>query len=259
MQRLARAALPLALLAAIGAIGTFLVEDSRAELENQVFTSRADRLRMVVPRGWRATDHATYPGLLLWMMRTQPPGQIVLSSEAFTRELYCSWPTSCRAASDTPTMKYACALRAKLQAQRLRVGPTQAGPKENEAAGIPSVWFEYDDGKRFLRQAIAVTNDRAISLVLSTPTQSARSAHVRPFDQALRTLRILSAAEAAPAGAGDAAITIVDDSGDPTSATAPDGPAVDGGAILDGAAPTQAVTFESAPAPKIDPVGTCPK
>ena len=88
MQRLARAALPLALLIAIAAIATFLVEDSRAELENQVFTSRADRLRMVVPRGWRATDHPTYPGLLLWMMRTQPPGQIVLSSEAFTRELY---------------------------------------------------------------------------------------------------------------------------------------------------------------------------
>jgi len=256
MQRLARAALPLALLIAIAAITTFLVEDSRAELENQVFTSRADRLRMVVPRGWRATDHPTYPGLLLWMMRTQPPGQIVLSSEAFTRELYCSWPTTCRAAADTTTNKYACALRAKLQAQRLRVGPTQAGPKENEAAGIPSVWFEYDDGKRFLRQAIAVTDDRAISLVLSAPSLDARSAHVRPFDQALRTLRLLSAAEAAPAGT-DASIVVVDDTGATTPDAAP-APG-DGAAVLDGATPTTGVAFESAPAPKIDPVGPCPK
>jgi len=259
MQRFARAALPLALLIAIATIATFLVEDSAAELDNQVFTSRSDRLRMIVPRGWRATDHATYPGLLLWMMRTSPPGQIVLSSESFTRELYCSWPATCRDATDTPTMKYACALRVKLQAQRLRVGPTQAGPKENEAAGMSSVWFEYDDGKRFLRQAIAVTNDRAISLVLSAPTIEARSAHVRPFDQALRTLRLLSAAEAAPAGT-DAAITIVDDSGDAVvPVTTPDASTRDGGAILDGAAPTTAVTFESAPAPKIEPVGTCPK
>lgn len=258
MQRFARVLCPLALLIAIASIATFLVEDSRAELENQVFTSRANRLGMIVPRGWRATDHATYPGLLLWMMRTSPPGQIVLSSESFTRDLYCSWPVTCRGAADTPTMKYACALRAKLQAQRLRVGPTQAGPKENEAAGIPSVWFEYDDGKRFLRQAIAVTNDRAISLVLSAPTLEARSAHVRPFDQALRTLRLLSAAEAAPAGT-DAAITIVDDSGDAVAQTTPDASTLDGAAILDGAAPTTTVTFESAPAPKIEPVGTCPK
>lgn len=263
MQRLARAALPLALLVAIALITTFLVEDSRAELDNQVFTSRADRLRLIVPRGWRATDHPTYPGLLLWMMRTQPPGQIVLSSEAFTRELYCSWPTVCRAATDTPTNKYACALRVKLQAQRLRVGPTQAGPKENEAAGIPSVWFEYDDGKRYLRQAIAVTNDRAISLVLSAPSLEARSAHVRPFDQALRTLRLLSAAEAAPAGSPDAAIVIADDGGGDAAvaATTPDAaatPAADAGAVLDAATPTSA-TFESAPAPQIDPVGPCPK
>jgi hypothetical protein len=259
MQRLARAALPLALLIAITAIGTFFVEDSRAELDNQVFTSRGDRLRMVVPRGWRATDHPTYPGLLLWMMRTQPPGQIVLSSESFTRELYCSWPAVCRAAADTVTNKYACALRVKLQTQRLRVGPTQAGPKENEAAGIPSVWFEYDDGKRFLRQAIAVTNDRAISLVLSAPSIDARSAHVRPFDQALRTLRLLSAAEAAPPGTPDASLVVADDAGDATATATPDASTIDSGAILDGAAPTTGVTFESAPAPKIDPIGPCPK
>src|SRR5213595_1660306 len=111
MQRLARLAIPFAMLVALAIVIGALAGDSRAELENQVFTSRSDRLRLIVPRNWRATDHPTYPGLLLWMMRTQPPGQIVLSSEAFTRELYCSWPVACRAAIDTPTNKYACALR----------------------------------------------------------------------------------------------------------------------------------------------------
>ena len=249
--------LPLSLLIAIGVAAVALVDDSHAELENQVFTSRANRLRMIVPRGWRATDHATYPGLLLWMMRTQPPGQIVLTAETFTRDLYCSWPRACRDVIDTPTNKYACALRTKLQAQKIAVGPNQAGPKENQAAGLPSVWFEYDDGKRFLRQALAVTNDRAISLVLSAPSQEARSAHVRSFDQALRTLRVLTAAESvAPtiANLPDAAITVVTDALDAAEPDASVHASIDAGAPA-----TPTVTFESAPAPKIDPVGPCPK
>ena len=255
MTRVTRALWPAAMLVALVAIAVISVDDSRAELENQVFTSRADRLRLVVPRGWRATDHPTYPGLLLWMMRSQPPGQIVLTSETFTRELYCSWPSVCRATTDTPTTKYACAIRAKLQAQRIVVGPVQAGPKENVAAGLPSVYFEYDDGKRYLRQAIAVTADRAISLVLSAPSLEARSSHVRAFDQALRTLRLLTPAETAPPN-GDAGVA---PGGDAAIAAAADARPADAGAILDAAPPTVGVTFESAPAPKIDPIGPCPK
>src|SRR5512139_3683560 len=109
MRRLFPAAFPLAVLASLLFALVFLVGDSRAELDsqNQVFTSPADRLRMVVPRGWRATDQPSYPGLLLWMMRSQPPGQIVLTSETFTRDLYCSWPVACRASSDTLTAQFA--------------------------------------------------------------------------------------------------------------------------------------------------------
>src|SRR5690606_18855482 len=49
-----RLVLALGVLALIGlAIGTSTVD---AELENQIFTSNAHRVRLVVPRGWRATD-----------------------------------------------------------------------------------------------------------------------------------------------------------------------------------------------------------
>ena len=88
----------------------------------------------------------------------------------------------------------------------MRVGPVQAGPKENEAAGLPSIWFEYDDGKHFLRQAIAFSSDRAISLVLSAPTSEARATHTRAFEQALRTLHLLSAEETARVEGIDAAV-----------------------------------------------------
>jgi hypothetical protein len=288
-RRLAAATGALAMLGALALAARFLVGESSADLENpgrdtepRVFTSQRDRIRMVVPRLWRATDQPSYPGLILWMTRSQPPAQIVLTSEAFTRDLYCTWPVACRAGGDSLTARFACALRAKLAAQRLRVGPTQPGPKENEQAGIPSVWFEYEDGKRFLRHAVALTADRAYSLVLSSPTNEARASHARAFDQILRSLRPISAAEAAPGGAGSAgssagavstgarapASTPLADGGAPaTDATDPPARSADAAAPPadaaapppDGAPGDASVAFESAPAPKIDPVGPCPE
>lgn len=224
MRRSTSLGLAVALLGALAAPLVFSVEESAAELENQVFTSRPDRLRMVVPRGWRATDQPSYPGVLLWMMRTQPPGQIVLTAEPFTRSLYCSWPAQCRALA-TNTARYACALRESLLAMKMRVGPAQLGPKENEASGLPSVWFDYDDGKRYSRQAVAMNNDRAVSLVLSAPTPEARATHVRPFDQALRTLTVLTVAESAAPGV-DAGTAAPGDAGVPGDAGPPAIPTV---------------------------------
>jgi hypothetical protein len=230
MQRLRRAAFPFALVGAIAVALAVIVGDSAAELDNLVFTSRADRLRLVVPRGWRASDQPSYRGLLLWMARSQPPGKIVLATEPFTRALYCSWPPICRTGSDGPPVKYACALRKKLEAQRLRVGPVQAGPKENEAAGLTSIWFEYEDGQHFLRHAIAFSADRAISLVLSAPSNEARISHTRAFEQTLRTMQLLTEEETARTPWIDAG---PDDAGDARP-------------IASGAAP-----------PPLEPVGPC--
>jgi hypothetical protein len=248
MRRLVSALSAVALLAiAALAIAWFLDGESRAELDSQVFTSRADRLRMVVPRSWRATDQPSYPNLLLWMMHSQPPGQIVLTAEPFTRDLYCSWQRQSQAcrAQTTPTQQYACFLREKLIAQKMKVGPAQLGPKENEEAGAPSVWFEYDDGKRFLRHAVTVTEDRAISLVLSAPTNDARAQHVRAFDQALRSLQILTTAEAQPIGIDAAIVTTFSDGG------AADATMLADAAVLDGG-----VTFTTS-MPKENPIGPC--
>jgi len=253
MQRLRRAAFPLALVAALGITAGVLVEDSAADLDNLVFTSRTEHLRLIVPRGWRASDlpssRPSYPGLLLWMARSQPPGQIQLTTEAFTRKLYCSWPVTCRASHDGLPSQYACALRAKLEAQHLKVDPIQAGPKENEAEGLPSIWFEYNDGKHFLRHAIAFSGqDSAISLVLSAPTSAARATHARAFEQALRTLHVLSAEETERASGIDAAVAGVPDDASP----------IDEGASPDAAVLEAGVPAESAPAPKPGPIGPCP-
>jgi hypothetical protein len=248
MHRLRRAAFPLALFAALTAVVVVAVDDSAADLDNLVYTSRADRLRLVVPRNWRASDHPSYPGLLLWMAPIQSPGQMELTAEAFTRELYCSWPAACRASQDSLPSKYACALRPKLEAKRLKVGPVQAGPRENDIAGVPSIWFDYDDGRHFLRHAIAFSSDRAITLVLSAPSNEVRATLIRGFEQALRTLRLLSAEETARAAGIDAAV----------AALPGDASVVDSSALADGAVLDAGVVFESAPAPRISPVGPCP-
>ena len=235
---------------AIGAIALVVaVHPVEAELENHVFTSRADRIRLVVPRGWRESDAPSYPGVLLWLMR--PETKIVLTAEPFTRALYCSWPITCRASHEITTVeaKLACALRQKLVDERMHIGPIQEGPKENEAAGLASVWFDYDDGKHFLRQAIAFSpDDYAISLVLSAGSKEARAIHGRAFEQALRTLHVVTPEETARAEGIDAAVA-------PPS----DASIIDSTALVDGAVLDAGVLFESAPAPKVNPIGPCDK
>ncbi len=227
----------------------FAFRSANAELENHVFTSRADRIRLVGPRGWRESDAPSYPGLLLWLMR--PEGTIVLTGEDFTRDLYCSWPVTCRTSHELGTMqgKLACALRQKLTNERMRIGPVQAGPKENEDAGVPSVWFDYDDGKHFMRQAVALGEDRVFSLVLSANTAEARNAQVRAFEQTLRTLRPLTTDElGAPPAPGT---TIVLDGGVATLG--------DAGITAIGVGVTAASASVNAPAAKINPIGACTK
>ena len=270
----------------VGAIAfAWRASEVDADLENQVFTSKPDGLRIVIPRYWRATDQPSYPGVLLWMMRSEPEGRIALTVEPFTHALYCSWPVTCRTSHDALSAKYACALRQRLQAEDMRLGAVQAGPKDNEEVGLASVWFEYDDGKHFLRQAVAVTNDRAISLVLSAASVDNRATLARPFEQALRTLRPLTAAEVA---GSDSSGNAMDASGAVTTAAlvadagALAGSAVAdaGSAVLDAGAPHDAaglvdaalvmsppsrdaglldagVSFSSAPAPRVTAVGPC--
>jgi len=85
--------------------------------------------------------------------------------------------------------------------------------------------------------------------VLSAPSSAARATHARAFEQALRTLHLLSAEETARAEGIDAGVAV---------AVAPDDAApADSGALADGAVLDAGVLFESAPAPKISPIGPC--
>lgn len=121
------------------------------------------------------------------------------------------------------------------------------------------MWFDFDDGKHFMRQAVALGDDRAFSLVLSTSSAEARNSQVRAFEQTLRTLRPLTTVEL---GAPPAAGTVI---------------AIDGGVVstIDATiteAPTDAGSGNTTPAlapppsdsvnpppSKINPIGPCIK
>jgi hypothetical protein len=245
---------------AIGAIAfVTALRPVEAELENHVFTSRADRIRLIVPRGWRESDAPSYPGVLLWLMR--PETKIVLTAEPFTRALYCSWPITCRTSHEVTTLeaKLACALRQKLVDERMHIGPIQEGPKQNEEAGLSSVWFDYDDGKHFMRQAVALGEDRAFSLVMESSSAEVRNSQVRAFEQTLRTLRPLTEAElGAPPAPGTSLVAPGNDAGvtDAAAVIAGDAGTV---AAAGSAAPPSPPVFASAPAAKINPIGPCTK
>ncbi len=246
----------LALAVTIG--GAVAFRSASAELENHVFTSRADRLRLVVPRGWRESDAPSYPGLLLWLMR--PEATMVLTGEELTRDLYCSWPVTCRTSHELGTLqgKFACALRQKLTNERMRVGPAQAGPKENEDAGVPSLWFDYDDGTHFMRQAVALGEDRVFSLVLAARSAEARNGQIRAFEQTLRTMRPLTPSElGAPPAPGT---TIARDGGVAALGDATPTPATPAstGSPASPVSPASPGSVDS-PAAKVQPIGACTK
>lgn len=260
MEQVSRRRIGVAAAFAIGAIALVIaVRPVEAELENHVFTSRADRIRLVVPRGWRESDAPSYPGVLLWLMR--PETKIVLTAEPFTRALYCSWPITCRTSHEVTTLeaKLACALRQKLVDERMHIGPIQEGPKENEAAGLPSVWFDYDDGKHFMRQAVALGADRAFSLVMEASSSDLRNSQVRAFEQTLRTLRPLTEAElGAPPAPGTTLAPPGNDAGVADAAITGDGGSVPASASTpNDAGPPSPAVYVSPPAAKINPIGPC--
>jgi hypothetical protein len=195
-----------------------LAPEGDATLENQVFTSRAHRIRVSVPRGWRASDQSSYPGVLLWMRRSKPPGMMLLTSEAIDDTIYCAWPAQCRQLADTLAAQYACALASRLEGMGFRVGPVQAGPRDGE---LPSVWLEYDDGKRWLRQAVASDDVLAHTLILSAGSAQQRAGHARSFDQALRSVHPLADDEIEPPAPVDARPADADPAAPPPPDAAP--------------------------------------
>lgn len=260
----ARALVALAAVGVASALGALLRPvPVSAELDNQLFTSSEHRIKITVPKGWRPSELPSYPGIVLWMLRSQPEARIVVGTEELRQELVCAWPSECRALSKPLSERYACALRTQLERQNILVGQIQAGPKENVAAGMPSVWFEFTDGKRYVRQAVAANERRVVSFALSTGSIADRGTHARAFDQALRSLQELSEAEARAASPASAPTDSPPTSGSAATPPAPPSSAPSSSPPSTAPAPAPSPSSDSASRTKIlvplfNPTERCP-
>ena len=185
-----RVATALAAFIAICAIA--LPFSSPAEVDGDRFRSAEWRVRMTAPKNWQISEQTSYPNVLLWMVRRNPRGKMLLSAE--------------KQPDKTDSLEYATRTAKVLEA----LGFTVRQPQHHSATG--AYWIDFDncpapdngcEGKMFLRQAFLVANGNGYALTLSAPDARTRGKHLRAFDYALRSIRILRGSPPAQGKAGD--------------------------------------------------------
>jgi hypothetical protein len=142
---------------------------ARADIDGDRFESADWRVRMTAPKNWQLTEHTSYPTILLWMVRHAPDGKMLLSAE--------------RVKKGEDALAYANRTSQLLG----KVGFTLRAPQLHAATG--AYWIDFDNGKRFLREAFLVVDGIGYALTLSAKDTRTRSAHLRAFDYALRSIR----------------------------------------------------------------------
>ncbi len=195
-----------------------LVDHAGADIEGNTFTSKEHNVRMTLPRGWRISDQATYPGVVLRMFRTRPRGTILLAVDPLPTSIDPSClerpPTvegEAAVAAASREVQIACQQRLVLANLGFRVDAIKEAARP---------WFDYASDKRQLRQGVIVIDDEVFTVVLASDTAAARAQYARTFDKALRSLRALTIEEAEAAAAAEGEPTTPSaDGGVPTDAT----------------------------------------
>ncbi len=165
MRRTALAAAVFATIAAIAAPAHADIDgDSfRRELWGWTVTLRA-------PKNWSPNEERSYPSILLWLVRRDPPGKMLLSAEQL---------------EDTKgAFQYAQRTTKVLEA----LGFTVRKPQLHAQTG--AYWIDFDNGAVYLRQAFLVIGDVGYALTLSARNSRTRGQHLRAFDYALRSIKI---------------------------------------------------------------------
>ena len=54
---------------------------AHAELSGDTYSSKEWRVTTKAPRSWQKTERTSYPNVLLWMARQNPPGKMLLSAQ----------------------------------------------------------------------------------------------------------------------------------------------------------------------------------
>jgi hypothetical protein len=141
-----------------------------ADIEGDRFTSAEWRVSLTAPRGWLLTEQTSYPNILLWMVRHDPPGKMLLSAEQVEDEV--------------DAQAYATGTLALLET----LGFEGRAPTVHSSTG--AYYFDIDNGVTFLRQAYLVSDGIGYALTLAAGDATVRGQHSRAFDYALRSIRV---------------------------------------------------------------------
>ena len=168
-----RSALSLSLVSL--AVATLLIagRGADAEVVGNRYQSGEWGLRITAPAHWYISQQTSYPDILLWMYRPNPPGKMLLSAEELKEHM-----SSLQYAEQTAETL------AKLKRSKFKVGT----PQLHAATG--AYWIDFDNGETFLRQALLVSGGVGYALTLSASSEKLRQQHVRAFDYALRRIRL---------------------------------------------------------------------
>ena len=186
-----------------------------ADIEGGTFSSEGHNVRMTLPRGWRISDQATYPGIILRMYRTRPRATMMIAVDSLA-DATAGIEEACRtrqaATEGAPAVTLALEVQIACQQGR-RLGTLGFTVGTIKEAARP--WFDYATDRRELRQGVVVLDDTVFTVVLAADTAATRAQYARTFDKALRSLRQLETPEeAAAAAAGDAGIVLDAGAGD---------------------------------------------
>jgi hypothetical protein len=160
-------------LAAVGlAMAVAMSTPARADIDGDLFTRTvfSYEVQLVTPKNWIPSEERSYPSIILWLTRREPPGRMVLSAERIDRR--------------ESSLAYAERTRSLLRTLGYRV----RRPRLHAQTG--AYWIDFDHEGTYLRQAFLVVGDVGFALTLSANDSRTRGQHLRSFDAALRTLSV---------------------------------------------------------------------
>jgi hypothetical protein len=167
--------------AALLAIATMLASAgfASAEIDGDRYRSKPWKVRVTAPKDWQISEQTSYPNVLLWMVRRNPSGRMLLTAEKHKEKI--------------DALAYATRTIAVLEKMSFNVRK----PQLHSATG--AYWIDFDncheptkgcEGKMFLRQAFLVVDGIGYALTLAADDTRTRGRHLHAFDYTLRSIRI---------------------------------------------------------------------
>ncbi len=174
------------------ALAALAPSTTSAEIDGDALVASDAGVWLELPRGWRASEFSAYPGVLVWLSRTTPRVNILVTVD---EQAPCRDPLRFCLGGDASAS--ISVVRQQLEAAGFEI-------TKQLVSRTPEI--EYQAGRRFLRHATIVVGTRVVSVVMAADSPAVRAAQGRVFERMTQSVRALApprAADAAPVTSAD--------------------------------------------------------